>query len=229
MTNTLRSREPLGADAPVVIADANVFYSNVQRNVLMTLAVERLFDLRWTSEIEDEWVRNLVANRPDLDPARVRRTAGLMRTALPQSDIKDHFVRIVRLQKTDKKDRHVAAAAIACRPSTVITWNIKDFDPEELGGFDVTVANPDAFLCRVFDNKPEVAFAAALKSFDFRNRANPQRNWADYVDAIGNSGEPNCLRAFAEKLREFKFLDDLGASPDDAPDTGVPGGNGGPR
>jgi hypothetical protein len=35
----------------VVVADANVFYSNVQRNVLMTLAVERLFDLRWTPEI----------------------------------------------------------------------------------------------------------------------------------------------------------------------------------
>jgi hypothetical protein len=87
----------------VVVADANVFYSNVQRNVLMTLAVERLFDLRWTPEIEDEWVRNLIAKRADLDPARVRRTAGLMRTALPQSEIRDYHVHLGRIGRPTRR------------------------------------------------------------------------------------------------------------------------------
>jgi hypothetical protein len=36
------------------VVDANDFYSQYQRNVFMTLAVERLFNLHWTGEIEAE-------------------------------------------------------------------------------------------------------------------------------------------------------------------------------
>ena len=49
---------------PTVLADANVFHSNDQRNVLMTLAVERQIDLRWTDLIEREWVNSLERRMP---------------------------------------------------------------------------------------------------------------------------------------------------------------------
>lgn len=48
------------------LADANVLYSNDQRNVLVELAYERIIRLRWTDEIEREWVDNLVANNPSI-------------------------------------------------------------------------------------------------------------------------------------------------------------------
>jgi hypothetical protein len=44
------------ADPETTVVDANVFYSQYQRNVFMTLAVERLFKLHWTDEIEAEWL-----------------------------------------------------------------------------------------------------------------------------------------------------------------------------
>ena len=212
----------------VVVADANVLYSNVQRNVLMTLAVERLFALRWTLEIEAEWVRNLAANRPDLDPASVRRTADLMRRALPNAEIANYLVHVGKLQKTDEKDKHVAAAAVMCSPSTLITWNLKDFNSSELTGLDVALVDPDTFLCSVFDEKPEVTFAAAEKSFSFYRRSDPKRNWDAYVDVIGSSGKPNCLQAFAARLRGFTFEDKPSDPSDDPSDPDVPDDKDGP-
>jgi hypothetical protein len=106
----------------VVVADANVLFSNDQRNILMTLAVERIIELRWTDQIEEEWVRNLVAKRGG-DPQKLARTVGLMRKALPDYDVAGYPAHIQLLKLTDPKDRHVAAAAIGCRPSTLATWN----------------------------------------------------------------------------------------------------------
>jgi hypothetical protein len=82
---TKRSRRWRVAPAPkpdVVVADANVLFSNDQRNVLMTLADERIIELEWTDQIEAEWVKNLVEKRND-DPQKLARTAGLMRKAIP--------------------------------------------------------------------------------------------------------------------------------------------------
>jgi hypothetical protein len=48
--NPTTSRERI-----TVLADANVLYSNDQRNILMTFGVEGVIRLRWTDEIEAEW------------------------------------------------------------------------------------------------------------------------------------------------------------------------------
>ena len=53
--NPTTSRERI-----TVLADANVVYSNDQRNILMTFGVEGVIRLRWTNEIKAEWVKNLV-------------------------------------------------------------------------------------------------------------------------------------------------------------------------
>lgn len=44
---------------PTIAADANVFHSRGQRNILMTLAVECLIELRLTNVIERERVNSL--------------------------------------------------------------------------------------------------------------------------------------------------------------------------
>ena len=88
---------------------------------------------------------------------------------------------------------------------------------------------PTRFLCGIFDEKPEITCGATRKSFDFYDRANAQRNWDDYVDAIGNSGSPNCLRSFAERLRGFNWVDDLGTLPSASSDASIPDGSDGPR
>jgi hypothetical protein len=60
-------------DNPIVVCDANIFYSIVTTDPVLSLGVAELFRLRWTNQIHDEWMRTLLANRPDLDPAKIER------------------------------------------------------------------------------------------------------------------------------------------------------------
>jgi len=48
------------------VLDACAIYSIVICDALMSLACEDLFAAKWTQEIENEWMRNLAAQRPEL-------------------------------------------------------------------------------------------------------------------------------------------------------------------
>ena len=48
------------------IFDACVLYPAPLRDFLMHLAMTDLFRAKWTNEIHDEWIRNLLKNRPDI-------------------------------------------------------------------------------------------------------------------------------------------------------------------
>ena len=59
----------------VALLDANVLYPAGLRDLLMQLAINEAFRARWTRQIHDEWIRNVIADRPDLEPERVRLVA----------------------------------------------------------------------------------------------------------------------------------------------------------
>lgn len=61
-----------------VILDACVLYPAPLRDFLLELAGSGIFRARWTNKIHDEWIENLLANRPELDRARLARTRQLM-------------------------------------------------------------------------------------------------------------------------------------------------------
>ena len=49
-----------------VVYDSNVLYPAPLRDLLMRLALTDLFRARWTDEIHEEWMRNLLEDRPEL-------------------------------------------------------------------------------------------------------------------------------------------------------------------
>ena len=59
----------------VVLLDACVLYPAPLRDLLMHLAVLGLFQARWTEEIHEEWIRNLLNKRPDLSRDKLERTS----------------------------------------------------------------------------------------------------------------------------------------------------------
>lgn len=59
------------ASSFTAIYDACVLYPAALRNLLMHLALTDLFRARWTDAIHDEWTRNLIEDRPDLDPSMI--------------------------------------------------------------------------------------------------------------------------------------------------------------
>lgn len=49
-----------------VIYDANVLYPAPLRSILMFLGMTGMFRARWTMDIHEEWIRNLLKKRDDL-------------------------------------------------------------------------------------------------------------------------------------------------------------------
>ena len=96
----------------IVIFDACVLYPAPLRDFLMWLGLSGLFRARWSTQIHEEWQRNLLKNRPDLTREQVNRTAELMDLAIPDALVTGHEDLIAGLSLPDENDRHVLAAAI---------------------------------------------------------------------------------------------------------------------
>jgi hypothetical protein len=65
-----------------VVYDACVLYPAPLRDFLIELAAGGLFRAKWTDEIHEEWIGNLLANRPDLDRGKLETTRNLMNRAV---------------------------------------------------------------------------------------------------------------------------------------------------
>lgn len=61
-----------------VVYGACVLYPAPLRDLLMRWAMTDLYRARWTQQIHEEWMRNVLANRPDLSRAQLERTRELM-------------------------------------------------------------------------------------------------------------------------------------------------------
>jgi hypothetical protein len=93
----------------------------------MWLALTDLFKARWTSRIHDEWISNVLQNRPDLTLEQLTKTRNLM-----DRNVRDclvtGFERLIEgLELPDLDDCHVLAAAIRCHADLIVTFNLKDF------------------------------------------------------------------------------------------------------
>jgi hypothetical protein len=64
--------------AIVALYDACALYPAPLRDLLMQLAMMDLFSAKWTNAIHDEWIRNVLIQRPDLRQAQLERTRKLM-------------------------------------------------------------------------------------------------------------------------------------------------------
>jgi len=108
------------------ILDACVLYPAPLRDLLLSFAAEGVFDARWTRQIEQEWVSNLLAKRADLSADQLARTVQLMRQAVEDCLIEDYEYLIEVLHLPDPDDRHVLAAAIVGHADAIVTFNLKD-------------------------------------------------------------------------------------------------------
>lgn len=134
-----------------VILDACVLYPAPLRDLLLNLAEQGIFRARWTTTIHDEWIRNVLKNRPDLDIGKVSRTAQLMNDAIEDCLVLDFDYLIDSLSLPDKDDRHVLAAAIVGHADAIVTFNLKDFPKEIVQKHGIDVLHPDDFLVAQYD------------------------------------------------------------------------------
>ena len=72
----------------IAVLDANVLYSAPVRDLLLQLAFSGVFQARWSADIENEWTRNLLADRPEL-ATRIPLTQVRMRNAILDALVAD--------------------------------------------------------------------------------------------------------------------------------------------
>jgi predicted nucleic acid-binding protein len=133
-----------------VVLDANVLYPFSLRDTLLRCAEIDLYQICWTKEILKEVHRNLVKNEV-CTKKQARKLISQMTKVFPEAMVKG-YEPFISAMKNDKKDRHVAAAALKVGAQVIVTNNLKDFKTLPSG---IRAQSPDDFLEDLFDLDPD--------------------------------------------------------------------------
>ncbi len=144
----------------IAVLDANVLYPAPLRDFLLSLAFRGVFAPKWSSDIQDEWTRNLLQNRPDLTQEQLQRTVKLMDAAFPDALVTDYHSLISSFELPDKGDRHVLASAVYAQADLIVTLNLKDFPRQSLEPFHIEAVHPDDFIHNMVMNKKSLCMTA---------------------------------------------------------------------
>lgn len=180
------------------VLDACVLYSAMLRDLFMRLTVGLVFQPKWTAQIHEEWIRNVLLNRPDLTHAQLERTRILMEQWGNDWEVGEYETLIPTLDLPDVDDRHVLAAAIVAKVSIIVTFNLSDFPPESLSPYGVRVIHPDDFLLELLESNFE-ACLAAIKTHRTALK-NPPRTSEEYLAQLSEQG----LSKSAVRLQTYK-------------------------
>jgi hypothetical protein len=186
------------------LLDANVLFSNHLRNLLLQMAQNDLFDVKWSAMIEHEWLRNM---KPRTRLRIEAHTLPLIRTEFADALVTG-FDPDREVGKTDAGDRHVASASAAIAPCSLVTDNLKHFDVDALQALDVTVRSPDDFLCELFKAKPEVIEAVTREACANLTKTRP--TWDEYLDTLAGRCK---VPKFVMGLRAWMAQEDQGSHP----------------
>ncbi len=184
-----------------VVYDACVLYPAPLRSFLMYLAVTDVYRARWTNDIHEEWMRNVVDDHPDITRQRVERVRDLMNSNVRDCLITGYELLISSLHLPDANDRHVLAAAIQCAADVIVTFNLKDFPDETLMQYGIRAHHPDDFLTSRLELTPDVVCAAAKRQRE--SLRNPPKTVEEYLEALERQRLPQTvagLRRIADLL-----------------------------
>ncbi|WP_257181159.1 PIN domain-containing protein [Corynebacterium cystitidis] len=134
-----------------VVLDACVLFPIVQTDLLLSLAVERLFVPLWSERIAEEVIRNL-EKKGILPRSRSITRFSAMNQAFPDALVTNWEDLEKGIQGLpDDDDRHVVAAAIAGNASAIVTENTAAFPATALAHHGLHTKNTDEFLLDVLD------------------------------------------------------------------------------
>ncbi|AOU99326.1 PIN domain-containing protein [Acidihalobacter yilgarnensis] len=183
----------------IVVYDACVLYPAPLRDLLIRLAVTGLFAAKWTDQIHDEWIRNLVARRPELKK-QMFRIRELMDDAVEDCLVTGYESLVDGLDLPDPDDRHVLAAAIRAGAQLIVTCNLRDFPADKLEPYGIEAVHPDQFIVEQMDLH-EGAVIEAVKQ-QRASLKNPPKSVDDHLDTLSAQG----LVVTADRLKEYRSL-----------------------
>jgi len=174
-----------------VLYDACVLYPAPLRDLLMHLALTDLYRAKWTEQIHEEWIRNVLKNRPDLCREQLEHTRRLMNQSVRDCLVTGYEFLIPSLELPDADDRHVLAAAIRSQASIILTSNLKDFPKQLLDAYEIEALHPDEFISDLLDINTAKVLEAVAKCR--RSLKNPPKTVNEYLDTLLKQGLPETV------------------------------------
>jgi predicted nucleic acid-binding protein len=175
----------------IAFYDANVLYPAELRNFLMHLALAGLFRAKWSAAVHEEWISNLLENRPDLTRQKLERTRRLMDKATLDALVEGYEDLIPSLRLPDENDRHVLAAAIRGEAQLIVTMNLKDFPEEVLQKYEIEALHPDEFVLQLIELAPDVVMDAA--ETHRQSLKNPPKSIEEFLASLEAQGLPKSV------------------------------------
>lgn len=183
-----------------VVLDACVLYPSFLRDLLIRLGLTGLYQPKWSAIIEDEWQRNLLANRADLTPEQIQRTAELMNTAIPDAMTTGFEPLIDSVDLPDVDDRHVVAAAVRSNAESIVTFNLKDFPTPALDAFGIEALHPDDFVMDLLDLNRALVLSVVTTQRSYLRK--PPMSVDDYLEALLRQGMAQTVK----ELNKYRLL-----------------------
>jgi PIN domain len=189
------------ANRPVAVCDACVLYSITMADLLTSLGEAGLYYPRWTREIHEEWIRNVIENRGSSgtvtrEKLEARRDA--MIDAIEDSLVEGYEELIPTITLSDSDDRHVLAAAIKSEATLILTINLKDFPQQMLAAWNLIAKHPDDFTSELLQTDQE-AVVAVVREMRARQKR-PPISAEDFLTQLERQG----LKKFVAELRNIR-------------------------
>ncbi|MEX2142492.1 MAG: PIN domain-containing protein [Pirellulales bacterium] len=182
------------------VYDACVLYPAPLRDLLMHLALTDLFRAKWTDVIHDQWIRNVLKDRPDLTAEQLERTRTLMNAHVRDCLVSNYEDLIPTVVLPDPDDRHVLAAAIRADADVIVTYNLTDFPRSALDKYGIEAQHPDEFITHLLRLAPTVVCAAVKRQRE--NLKNPPKTVEELLEAF----ERQSLSHTVASLRDYGKL-----------------------
>lgn len=198
----------------LVVLDTCVLLRPRVADVIMDLRAEGVFSVHWTENIEAEFVRNMNGIY-GVPRAKVENRMLSMKARCPEWEVLMSSVDFDAVPgEVDRKDRHVAAAALALRHAAdkdaeidepgqrydviLATENIKDFARKPMAGFGVRVLRVGALLDETYEAGPEAATRAVLRAANELQK--PPYTVAELLHVLRKAGARTLVSGMSKAL-----------------------------
>lgn len=143
------------SDDDFYVLDACVLYPVIVRDLLLTAAALAMFTPIWSDQIIDEMRRNILADRPDVEPQSIDRMIAAMSGTFPDANTTG-YEHLIETLDNDPKDRHVSAAAVHRQATGIVTYNVRDFRGFVLPSEGIQILTPPELVQRWLEDDIEL-------------------------------------------------------------------------
>ena len=184
---------------PALVLDACILMSGVLRPLLLKLADDGWYAPVWSEKIGSEWRRNASRIWP-VGLQKLDQAWEDMQQAYPRANMSDPANTpdnwlAPEISYSDPKDWHVILSACQARATypltTVLTWNIKDFQKTEIKRLGLGLLDPDRLLVQWWQ----------------RDATHLTMRITQTIDELINQGRrrPEALEDFLKRERLFRL------------------------